>query len=337
MKNIFKQSGVSDTNSKPDNFKAAVIRLTAYYSVGVFVILAIFSILVYGLFVESLDTDVREDESGIEIEEAFHSEARENLFNILLISDAVLLFITIFISYFLSKRTLEPLELAYQKQKKFVADAAHELRTPLAVMKAGGEVVSQKERSVAEYQRFILESGEEVERLIKLSNDLLLLASNESTTKDDFKHVIFSLLTKKQCESIVPYANLKQVTVSSEIAEGITINGKEDDIKRLLLNLIKNAVDYNKVKGTIFIRLSKKGTMALLSVKDTGVGIADKDIPFIFDRFYKADSSRTQDASSGGGLGLAIVSDIVAQHGGSINVASVTGNGSVFEIEIPFI
>ena len=337
MKNTSKQSEASGINSRPDNFKAAVIRLTAYYSVGIFVILAVFSMLVYGLFVESLDTDIREDESGIETEEAFHTEAKENLFNILLISDVALLFIAIFISYSLSKRTLEPLEIAYQKQKKFVADAAHELRTPLSVMKAGGEVVSQKERSIAEYQRFILESSEEVERLIKLSNDLLLLANNESSTKANFKHVYFSLLTKKQCESIVPYANLKQVTVVSEIAEGINIEGKEDDIKRLLLNLLKNAVDYNKVGGTVFVKLSKKGNLALLSVKDTGVGIADKDIPFIFERFYKADSSRTQNTSSGGGLGLAIVSDIVAQHGGAINVSSVIGQGSVFEFEIPFI
>lgn len=337
MKNIFKQSEVSGINSKPNTFRAAVIRLTTYYSVGVFVILTVFSMLVYGLFVESLDRDIKEDESGIEMEEAFHSEAAENLFNILLISDVVLLFVAIFISYLLSKRTLEPLRIAYQKQKKFVADAAHELRTPLAVMKAGGEVVSQKERSVSEYQRFISESGEEVERLITLSNNLLFLANNENITKNNFIQVSFSDISKKQCESIVPYANLKHVTISSEIAEGIIINGKEDDIKRLLLNLLKNAVDYNKTGGRVFVKLSKKGTKALLSVKDTGVGIADKDITFIFDRFYKADSSRTQNASSGGGLGLAIVSDIVAQHGGSINVTSKIGKGSVFEIEIPFI
>lgn len=173
--------------------------------------------------------------------------------------------------------------------------------------------------------------------LLFLSNDLLFLANNENTMKNNFIQISFSDISKKQCESIVPYSNLKQVTVLSEIAEGITINGKEDDIKRLLLNLLKNAVDYNKIGGTVFVKLSKKGTTAILSVKDTGVGIADKDIPFIFDRFYKADSSRTQNASSGSGLGLAIVRDIVAQHGGSIHVASRMGEGSVFEIEIPFI
>jgi two-component system, OmpR family, sensor histidine kinase CiaH len=337
MKNIFKQSEVSGTNSKPDNFRAAVIRLTIYYSLGVFIILALFSMLVYGLFVESIDDDIREDESRIEMEEVFHSEAKENLFNILLISDAVLILISILISYLLSKRTLAPLEVAYRKQKRFVADAAHELRTPLAVMKAGSEVISQKERSLLEYQQFVMESKEEIERLIKLSNDLLFLANSEKITKDDFAPLSFSDTCKKQCESILPYAKLKQVEVSSNITEGISIQGHKGDVARLVLNLLKNAVDYNKAGGTVFVTLSKKEDKALLSVKDTGIGISDNNLPFIFDRFYKADTSRMQSASSGSGLGLAIVKDIFTRHNGTIKVASVVDQGSVFEVEIPFI
>ncbi len=337
MKSILKQSEVSDINSKPNNFKAAVIRLTVYYSIGVFIILTIFSLLVYGLFVESISEEVREDEQEIEREEIFHSEAKENLFNILLISDAILIFISIFISYFLSKKTLEPLENAYQKQKRFVADAAHELRTPLAVMKAGGEVVSQKERSLEEYQKFVLESTEEVDRLIKLSNDLLFLANNENNTKDVFSSISFSEIISNQCESILPYAKLKNVKFESEISEGININGKKDDVVRLVLNLLKNAVDYNKVGGTVFVSLYKKGNKAIFSVKDSGIGISGKNLPFIFERFYKADSSRTQNISSGSGLGLAIVNDIVIKHGGSINVSSVVDEGTEFKVEIPFI
>lgn len=337
MKNIFKQSGVSDTNSKPNNFRAAVIRLTTYYSLGVFIILALFSMLVYGLFAESIDDDIREDESRIEIEEAFHSEAKENLLNILLISDVVLILISILISYILSKKTLAPLEVAYRKQKRFVADAAHELRTPLAVMKAGSEVISQKERSVPEYRQFVMESKEEIERLIKLSNDLLFLAHSERITKDDFAPLSFSEICKKQCESILPYAKLKQVEVDSDIIGGINIRGNKDDTTRLVLNLLKNAIDYNKAGGTVFVTLAKKEDKVLLSVKDTGIGISNNNLPFIFDRFYKADTSRMQSASSGSGLGLAIVKDIVTRHNGTIKVSSVVNQGSVFEVEIPFI
>ncbi len=339
MKNTLKQSEVSGTNSKPNNFRAAVLRLTTYYSIGVCVILFIFSGLVYGLFAQSIDDDIREDESRMEIEEEeeFHSEVKENLFNILLMSDAILLLIAVLVSYIISKKTLEPLEIAYQKQKRFVADAAHELRTPLAVMKAGGEVISQKERSIAEYQKFLSESGEEVERLIKLSNDLLLLAHSENRAQDNFAEISLSDIAEKQCESIVPYAKMKQIGVGRVIAGGIKILGKKDDITRLILNLLKNAVDYNKIGGSVTVALSKKGSKALLSVKDTGIGISEKNLPFIFDRFYKVDSSRTQSASSGSGLGLAIVNDIVVRHGGTIKVTSKIGEGSTFEVEIPFI
>ncbi len=337
MKNTLKQSGVWGTSSKPNNFKAAVIRLTIYYTVGVFIILTLFSGLVYGLFVQSINEDMREDDVRTEKEEVFHSEIKENLFDILLLSDTLLIFIIIFISYFFSKETLEPLEIAYQKQKRFVADAAHELRTPLAVMKAGSEVISQKERTVSEYQGFVSETSEEVERLIKLSNDLLLLARNENDTKVSATSISLSDILKKQCEHIVPYAKIKQVEVHSEITKGIHIHGKEDEVIRLVLNLLKNAVDYNKVGGAINVSLSKRSNSALLSVRDTGVGIAAENIPLIFERFYKADSSRTQPSTSGSGLGLAIVKDIVISHGGTINVSSEVGQGSVFEVEIPLI
>jgi signal transduction histidine kinase len=253
------------------------------------------------------------------------------------VSDALLLFIAVLISYLLSKKTLEPLEVAYQKQKRFVADAAHELRTPLAVMKAGGEVIIQRERSVLEYQHFLAEFSEEVERLIKLSNDLLYLANSEGGIKSALTPISFSDITQKQSESILLYAKLKQVVVHLEIAEGISILGQKDDVTRLVLNLLKNAVDYNKVGGTITVTLAKKGNQALLQVKDTGIGIAAKNIAPIFDRFYKADSSRTQSASVGTGLGLSIVNDIVTRHSGTIRVSSVLGQGSVFQVEIPFI
>ena len=337
MKNILKQSEESDINSKRNNFHSAVIRLTAYYSVGVIIILTVFSVLVYGLFARSIDEEVREDKTVMEIEEEFHSEAKENLLNILLLSDVIILVIAIFLSYSFSKKTLRPLEIAYQKQKRFVADAAHELRTPLAVMKAGTEVMSQKERSMPEYKKFLSECGEEVNRLIALSNDLLFLARNESEVQNDFAPISLSDIVAKQCELIVPYAKTKDVRVYSDITKEIVIAGKGDNITRMVLNLLKNSVDYNKAGGNVTVTLSKKGNRALFSVQDTGIGIAEKNIPFIFDRFFKADSARTQNSSVGSGLGLAIVNDIVVRHGGKINVTSVLGEGSIFNIEIPFI
>jgi signal transduction histidine kinase len=210
MKHTYKQSEESATSSKSDGFRSAVLRLTAYYSLGVFTILVVFSVLVYGLFSSSLDDDIREDHERLEVEELFHEDARESLFGILIFSDLVLLAVTIIVSYLLSRKTLAPLQEAHLRQERFVADVAHELRTPLAVMKAGSEVILRQERSADAYQKYAEESLEETERLITLSNDLLFLASNgkENTLK---KHTEVSLssLCKKQIEMMRSYTESK--------------------------------------------------------------------------------------------------------------------------------
>jgi signal transduction histidine kinase len=333
MKNTSKQSEGSDISSRPNEFKLAVFRLTAYYSAGVFLVLVIFSFLVYGLFAQSINVDLHDDEDRGGQEEVFHIEIKENLSDILITSDLILFFVTVLVSYVLSKKTLAPLELAYQKQKRFVADAAHELRTPLAVMKAGAEVLSRKERTVLEYQKFLAESLEEIERLIKLSNDLLFLARSDKVVIGAHELVSMSDLCHAQIDSIAPYAKLQQVVISKEIGENIAVFGKKSDLSRLILNIIKNAIDYNKPDGLVNVVLIKKNTKAILRVQDTGIGIAAKDLPNVFDRFFKADSSRS--VSPGTGLGLAIARAIAADHQGSIHVQSILGQGSTFELELP--
>lgn len=342
MKNIFKPLEVLATNSKATNFNEAVIRLTAYYTAGVFLILIVFSFLVYGLFSAGVGEQITEDraelyEAGEETEDAdeFFHEVTENLLNILLLSDAVLLLVTVLVSYILARKTLAPLAIAYQRQQRFVADVAHELRTPLAVMKAGSEVLLQHDRTQEQYKKFTAESQEEVDRLITLSNDLLFLIQNNAVGKESFEKFSLSQVCETQSKNVVPYAELSSITLDSHIEKNVIVRGKKDDIARLLLNILKNAIDYNKPQGKVVVTLVKKQRQAILTVEDTGIGIAPHNLAHIFDRFYKADSSRTQKHTAGSGLGLSIAQEIATRHGGTIDVKSILGEGSTFVLSFP--
>ncbi len=336
MNTIFKQLEGLATNLKANNFKAAVVRLTAFYTGGVFLVLLIFTLLVYGLFAAEIGVLHEEQESQQtteEEQEPLFEEITENLFNILLFSDALLLFLTVFASYFLARKTLAPLEATYMQQKRFVADAAHELRTPLAVLKAGGEVLLQQERTTDQYMQFTAESLEEINRLIDLSNDLLLLAQKNGS-KQTQERVSLSKIVLQQSEGMRLYAETKKVELTVNVDEDVYILGRLNDLSRLILNLLKNAIDYNKQNGVVRIVLAKNASLAVLTVEDTGIGIQSTDIPHIFDRFYKVDRARTQNAS-GSGLGLSIVKEIVEGHKGIIHVQSTPGVKTVFTLSFP--
>lgn len=341
MKNIFKPSAGWATPSGKNDFTRAVWLLTAYYTVGAFLILAVFNVMVYALFASSIrseEDDAREEysqqEDAREIEEAHIQEIQDDLANILLTSDAVILLLTLIVSYALSRRTLAPLEEAYQKQARFVADAAHELRTPLAAMQAGSEVMLRTQRTAGEYTRFIRDNLEEVRRLTALSNDLLFLARHERKSGASLSLIPLSQLCKRRVSAMQAYAQTKGISLTGTIEDGVHIAGSSDDITRLLDNLIKNAVDYNKPDGSVVVSLQKKNGGIRMSVEDSGIGISRGDIPRIFERFYKASASRTQSAS-GTGLGLAMVKEIVEAHHGSIAVRSAQGTGTTFEIALP--
>lgn len=341
MKNIFKQSGELATASSKSDFTRAVLLLTAYYTVGAFLILAVFNVIVYVLFAGSIRSEEFElsehypfEEERGELEEAHIEELQDDLASILLTSDAVIMILTLIVSYTLSRRTLMPLEDAYQKQARFIADAAHELRTPLAAMQAGSEVILRSDRTTGEYTQFLKENLEEVKRLTTLSNDLLFLARHNRPSAGLVSRVHFSELCLKRVNAMEAYANTKGISIKSDIEDGLYVMGAGDDLVRLLDNLLKNAIDYNRPNGSVALLLQKKSGGIRLSVKDTGIGIGKNELPHIFERFYKASASRTQNAS-GTGLGLAMVKEIVEANSGSVTVQSTLGEGTVFEVLLP--
>lgn len=340
MNTIFKQLEELVTNLKANDFNGAVLRLTAYYTFSVFCILLTFSFLIYVLFLfgtehEFLKPDPGHNQKWEQRETAAFKEIQSDLFDVLFFSDLAFLLVSIVVSYLLARRTLAPLSLSYQLQRRFIADAAHELRTPLAVIKAGSEVLLQHERGGDQYKKFIGESLEEVDRLIALSNDLLFLAQNKELKKGIPVKFSLSDACTQQSSSILSYAGKKGITILTTIAPSVSIEGRMHDMARLMLNLLKNAIDYNTHGGSVTVSVSKEGASAVLIVRDTGIGINEKDMSRIFDRFYKTDSSRTQTEETGSGLGLSIVYDILLEHHGTVTVESKRGVGTTFTLRFP--
>ncbi len=340
MKTILKRFEALAINSKADNFKGAVIRLTAYYTLGMLIVVIAFSTVVFSLFSADIESSFEGyPEDSVHLtelgEESVFHEITENLLDTILISDLSILVLTMIVSYFLARKTLAPLGVAYQKQKRFVADAAHELRTPLAVIKAGSEVLLKNGRTTEEYKKFVEESEEEVERLIVLSNDLLFLTQNSEVKEYAPETFSLSLICTKQCENVTAYATTKNIRIQTHVDVDVWMMGKKDDMSRLVLNLLKNAIDYNIIGGIVTLSLKRKQSQVVLSVADTGIGIPKHDIPHIFERFFKSDTSRVQKDTTGSGLGLSIVFEILSRHNGTVHVESTPNKGTTFTLKFP--
>lgn len=339
MINILKQFEEWDTSLKQSKFKRATLRLTIYYVISTFCILLLSSVVILVLFSPPDSESVMVANTIVETEHDEFSlyEFREHLLDVLIVVDVIVLFFVTILAYFFARRTLRPIEQIYKLQEQFVGDVAHELRTPLAVMKSGGEAILRKERSVSEYQEFIRESNEEVDRLSRLSNQLLSLLSQKAIIRPREVNVNLAILIKNQVKRYQEYADSKNVTIKLGSVENIEFNANEDDIIQLVQNLIKNAVDYNKVGGEVIVELVKIEGKIVFSVKDTGVGIPTESQPYIFDRFYKVDSARKCESQTGTGLGLAIVKDIVDKYNGQIEVESEVGIGTTIKVFLPVI
>jgi signal transduction histidine kinase len=226
-------------------------------------------------------------------------------------------------------QTLERLESLFQAQQRFLADVSHELRTPLTVIKGNIDLM----RRIKTTDEDILNGmDDEVGRLTRLVGGLLMLAQAESGKLAlSFAPVELDLLLTEVFTEVRVLAGNKVKVHLNEIDE-VMVRGDRDRLKQVLLNLIANAIQYTPAGGEVFLSLSKVANQARLIVRDTGTGIPAEDLPHIFDRFYRAEKSRTRSKASGFGLGLSIAKWIIEQHGGQIKVESKEGEGTTFVI-----
>ena len=331
MKNILKQFAAWVTKCKRKPFLWARLKLTAYYTGGVFIILLVFSLAVFGLFAKNITSNLEyegsEQEESSNIELQIIDKAQDKLQTSLIIIDGFIIFLIAGLSYYLAGKTLVPIESSYKRQKKFVADTAHELRTPLAVMKTGAEATLIGNNSKEEYRKLIRDFLEEINFLAFMVDDLLFLVRSDGFKKVKFSKFDLGKLVNKQIELMKPYAYKKNIALYNDIQGEFQINGNKPYLKRLLANLIKNAIDYNKLYGRINVSLQNKKQQIELKITDTGIGISKDDLKHIFNRFYKADQARVRQ-SNGAGLGLSIVKEIVNLHQGKIFITSKQNKGT---------
>jgi heavy metal sensor kinase len=232
---------------------------------------------------------------------------------------------------------LTRLEASFKEQQRFIADASHELRTPLAVLRGETEVALGKTRTIEEYQESLALINDEAERLSRIVEDLFTLARQpidapailmkETLYLND---VISDCVRAAQVLALRKDLRLRMNFESPNLA----LDGDEELLKRMLLNLLDNAVKYTPAGGEISVALAKQNGNVHIVVRDTGIGIPESDQPRIFDRFYRVDKARGR-ALGGAGLGLSIVSWIVEAHGGRIELESLPGQGSTFTVELP--
>ena len=260
---------------------------------------------------------------------------RNQLLVSLLISAAALLAFYI-ISRFLAKAALQPTEKAWEQQRQFVADASHELKTPLAVILANTDILAlHKSDTVESQSKWLGYIREEAQRMRGLVEDLLFLA--KSDTQKLPTHPTQVRLSELVAGSLLPFESVAfeaNVTLSDHIAPGVTVQGDEGQLRRLVIILLDNAVKYAGEKGVVTVTLSKVQDRPQLVVHNTGPAIPAEHLPHLFERFYRADTARDRE-HGGYGLGLSIAQSIVETHGGKISVTSSPDTGTAFTVVLP--
>jgi heavy metal sensor kinase len=231
---------------------------------------------------------------------------------------------------------LQRIESAFSRITQFTADASHELRTPVALIRTQAELALRKSRSEGEYRESLREVLAESERTSSLIENLMLLARADAGTETlRFEKLDLAELAREVVGRGRALAKAKNLGWSTEISiEALWVEGDALALQRLFLILIDNAVKYTPPNGQIRVGVARDDGRALIEVQDSGIGISDKDLPHIFERFYRTDKARSRE-SGGAGLGLSIGRWITNAHDAEIGVDSATGGGSTFRVRIP--
>ncbi|MFA4995937.1 MAG: HAMP domain-containing sensor histidine kinase [Patescibacteria group bacterium] len=333
------------------HFKNAYLKLTIFYVLIVMTISVTFSISLYGISSKELDRGLGKqsnvlrdipirgsvlqqapDFEQIRLDQLDESSNRLRLN--LIYFNLLILLLSSLASYFLARKTLEPIKEAMDTQNRFTADASHELRTPLTAMRTEIEVnLRDKKLGLPEAKKLLQSNLEETEKLESLSNALLKLASYDEEVKSTFSKVSLEEVLTEAYEKVECLANKKSIIFKNNF-QNIFVKGDKQSLIELFIILIDNAIKYSPEKSKILINITSEKDWATVKIRDYGIGIKASDLPHIFDRFYRADTSRSKEKINGYGLGLSIAKSIVNFHKGAIDAFSKPDKGSEFVVKL---
>lgn len=339
-------------------FHSARLKLTAWYLLIIMTVSILFSGIIYQVLTLEINRFDRmhrlriqeQLEEGIDMppppgpqrirtmieDPELVEETKQRVLFSLLVLNGSILAISGVLGYILAGRTLKPIQEMTDEQKRFISDASHEIKTPLTSLKTAFEVfLRSKKKNIKEAEEIIEDSIAEVDKLQSLSDALLKLSNfekpNPSVMNDTFS---IDTVIKKAVKKANYLAKTKQITIKQDI-KPFTMKGNQDSIVDLLVIILDNAIKYSPEKSTIEVRTNSSTTTGNIEIKDPGIGIDEKDLKHIFERFYRSDSARTKSNGNGYGLGLSIAKKIVELHKGHISASSKTGKGTAITIQFP--
>ncbi len=230
---------------------------------------------------------------------------------------------------------LDRLEKAFTRQRQFTADASHELRTPLSVIEAEATLALRRERSAEDYRAALVTIAEEATGMNRLIDQLLSLArADEGEGRLVLESVDLVALCADVVNALRPVGEERGIVIRSDGEGPADVRGDRTQLRRLIVNLVENAVRYTETGGTVAVAVGREGEKVRCAVRDTGMGISPEHLPRLFERFYRVHAARSRE-DGGAGLGLALCKAIVDAHGGSIEVESEVGVGTVFTVVLP--
>jgi signal transduction histidine kinase len=326
-------------------FHSARIKLTAWYLIIIMLVSVSFSVAMYRVLTSELDRLERVERVRIELrlpggrpvlDPDLLEETKNRVKLILILINLIILAGSAYAGYILAGRTLNPIKEMVDEQNRFITDASHELRTPLTSLKSEIEVnLRDPDISLDQAKKLLKSNLEEVNSLQVLSDGLIRLTQyqkghNGLVISDVSLVDVANVAVRK----VTNAAKEKRITITNDIRQA-NLQGNKIALVELLVIFLDNAIKYSPKQKTVRLTSKKSDGKITIEIADQGIGIDEKDIPHLFDRFYRADKSRAKTDVSGYGLGLSIAKQIVDQHNGTIRVQSELKKGTTFTIELP--
>jgi two-component system sensor histidine kinase CiaH len=330
MEPRLKQSEESATALDHKVFLWARLKLTGIYVFILAVILLGFSLVLYQNLQRNLEDASEDNFPDVETHHHFVQNTLADVENEILIIDLIILFAAAGISYVLAGYTLRPIQNSMEAQKKFSENASHELRTPLAVMKNDMEVLLRNQNPTKDLIYKTLRSNiEEIDHMSQMTADLLQLAHSQNRMPASKNKIDISSIVRRVGEKMHPIASKKEVILNVTNNAPLAVMGDTASMERVLINIIQNAIEHTLKDGSVSVDVQSKKSQVIITVSDTGTGISKKDLPHIFERFYKGEGA------SSSGLGLSIVKELIIQHEGEIRIESTEGMSTIVTINLP--